>query len=211
MVILSAFLKISSCDESVARSLDLSWRPLSHSPYQQQFYQGNPPVALISYSHFDHSNKDEIVEVAKHNSQLLKTFKEIAHHPITSYSDPYQLYSQTPSPSTKFVTTTAFLNGNHEKRHHQQQFVSPAASTHIISRVPYPIKAAPLYQTKLNYLGKPDLNANHHQNSIHQTIPTVAKVAGFTKELGRVSIHYHQPSFDIASISSTTKRIPIFR
>jgi hypothetical protein len=207
VILLSAFIKLSSTNEASARSLDLSWRPLSHSPYHQQFFPNGPPGALISYSHFDNANKDEIVEAAKHNAQLLKKFKEIAHQPITSYSDPY-MYSQTPVPSTKFVTSTAFLNPNLVR--HQQQQVA-AASSHVLQRLPFPGKSAPLYQTKLNYLGKPDAVSMYHQNqnSIHQTSGTTPKVAGFTKEHGRVNLHYHHPSF--GSISSTTKRIPMYR
>lgn len=194
--------KLSSCSEAQARSLDLSWRPLSHSPYHQQFFQNNHSPALISYSHFDHADKDEIVEAAKHNAQMLKQLKEIAHQPITSYSDPYQVFSQTP----KYMTTTAFLNPN-LVRHHQQT----AASSHVLSRVPFPGKSASLYQTKLNFLGKPDANAVYLHNSIHQTIPTTPKVAGYTKEHGRVNLHYHHPSFGMNPISTTTKRIPVFR
>lgn len=202
VILLSAFIKLSSTNEASARSLDLSWRPLSHSPYQQQFFQNGPPAALISYSHFDAANKEEIVEAAKHNAQLLKKFKEIAHQPITSYSDPY-MYSQTPGPST-----TVFLNPN-LVRNQQQQVAS--ASSHVLQRLPFPGKSAPLYQTKLNYLGKPDSNAMYHQNSIHQTHGTTPKVAGFTKEHGRVNLHYHHPSFGVNSIPTTTKRIPMFR
>lgn len=193
-------------NEASARSLDLSWRPLSHSPYQQQFFQSSHPSSLISYAHFDAANKDEIVEVAKHNAQMLKKYKEIAHQPITSYSDPYQLYSQTPGPSTKYVSTTAFLNPNIVR---QQAAVS--ASSHVLSRIPYPGKSAPLYQTKINFLGKPDSSALYHQNSIHQTLSTNPKIAGYTKEPGRMNFHYHHPSYGMASMSTTTKRIPIFR
>jgi hypothetical protein len=204
VILLSAFIKLSSTNEASARSLDLSWRPLSHSPYQQQFFQNGPPAALISYSHFDAANKEEIVEAAKHNAQLLKKFKEIAHNPITSYSDPY-MYSQTPGPST-----TVFLNSN-LVRHQQQQQQVAAASNHVLQRLPFPGKSAPLYQTKLNFLGKPDGNSLYHQNSIHQTPGTTSKVAGYTKEHGRVNLHYHHPSFGMTPGSSTTKRIPIFR
>lgn len=206
VILFSAFMKLSSANEASARSLDLSWRPLSHSPYHQQFFQNGPPAALISYSHFEAANKDEIVEAAKHNAQLLKKFKEIAHQPITSYSDPYS-YSHTPGPSTNFISTTAFLNPNLVR--HQQQQVA-AASSHVLQRLPYPGKSASLYQTKLNYLGKQDSNAMYHQNSIHQTSGTTPKIAGFTKELGRLNFHYHHPSFGMTPISSTTKRIPIF-
>lgn len=202
VILLSAFIKLSSTNEASARSLDLSWRPLSHSPYQQQFFHNGPPSALISYSHFDAANKEEIVEAAKHNAQLLKKFKEIAHQPITSYSDPY-MYSQTPGPST-----TVFLNPNLVRN--QQQQVA-AASNHVLQRLPYPGKSAPLYQTKLNYLGKPDAHAMYHQNSIHQTHGTTPKVAGYTNEHGRVNLHYHHPAFGMNPISSTTKRIPMFR
>lgn len=212
MILLSVTLKLSSGTDASARSLDLSWRPLAHSPYQKQFFQGGPPASLISYENFGMANKDEIVEAAKHNAHLLKKFKEIAHQPITSYSDPYQVFSQTPGPVAKFMTTAAFLNPNlvrHQHQHQQQQQLVSQPSNHVISRVPYPVKT-PLYQTKLNYLGKPDGNANYHQNSIHQTIGTTPKVAGYTKEHGRVHLHYHHPSFGVTPIS-TTKRIPIFR
>lgn len=206
---MSVIVKLSSCNENSARSLDLSWRPLSHSPYQQQFFQGSPP-GLISYAHLDTANKDEIVQVAKHNAQLLKKFKDIAHQPITSYIDPYQLYSQTPGPGTKFVSTTAYLNPN-LARQPQHQSLEAAASSHIMARVPYPSKSVPLYQTKLNYLGKQDMNAMYHQNSIHQPITTTPKIAGYTKEHGRLNYHYHHPSFGMIPLSTTTKRIPVFR
>lgn len=204
IILLSAFIKLSLGNEASARSLDLSWRPLSHSPYQQQFYSGQPS-ALISYSHFDTAHKDEIVEAAKHNAQLLKKFKEIAHQPITSYSDPY-MYSQTPGPSTKLIQTTAFVNPNLLRNPSQVS----SASNLVLQRLPFPGKSAPLYQTKLNYLGKHDAGV-YHQNSIHQTPGTTPKVAGFTKEHGRVNVHYHHPSFGMQQISTTTKRIPMFR
>lgn len=208
VILLSIIAKLSSCNEVEARSLDLSWRPLSHSPYQQQFFQNSPAGALITYSHFDAANKDDIVEAAKHNAHVLKKFKEAAHQPITSYSDPYQLYSQTPGPFNKAVTTT-LLNQN--LVNHQQQRMVPAASSHVLSRIPHPGKSASLYQTKLNYLGKPDA-AFFHQNSIHQTIGTTPKVAGFTKEHGRVNLHYHHPSLSFGvTPMSTTKRNPMYR
>jgi hypothetical protein len=69
----------------------------------------------------------------------------------------------------------------------------------------------PLYQTKLNFLGKHDSNAMYHQNSIHQTIGTTPQLAGYTKEHGRVNLHYHHPAFALSQVSSTTKRIPMFR
>lgn len=207
-ILLSVIAKLSSCDDASARSLDLSWRPLSHSPYQQQFFQGNQSPALISYAHFDHANKDEIVEAAKHNAQMLKQLKEIAHQPITSYSDPYQVFSQTPGPlNNKYLATTAFLNHNLIRHQQQQQ----AASNQILSRIPYSSKSAPLYQTKLNFLGKPDSNAVYIHNSIHQTIPTTPKVAGYTKEHGRLNFHYHHPSYGMASLPTTTKKVPMFR
>ena len=207
VILLSIIAKLSSCSEIAARSLDLSWRPLSHSPYQQQFFQNGPTGALITYSHFDTANKNDIVEAAKHNAQVLKKFKEAAHQPITSYSDPYQLYSQTPGPGSK---ATTIFNQNPAKHHQQQQLLVPAASNHAFSRVPFPGKAASLYQTKLNYLGKQDGNAMFHQNSIHQTIGTTPNIAGFTKEHGRVNLHYHHPSFAVTPMS-TTKRNPMFR
>ena len=214
MILLSAFFKLSASSESsISRSLDISWRPLSHSPYQQQYFQNNNP-ALISYANFESAKKEEIVEAAKHNAHLLKKFKDVGHAPITSYIDPYQLYSQTPGPASKFISTTAFLNPNlvkqqqHQQHHHQH---AAAASNHVLSRTPYPGKSAPLYQTKLSFLGKPDANQLYHQNSIHHTLATTPKVAGFTKEQGRFNLHYHHPSFGMAPISTTTKRIPIFR
>lgn len=203
MILLNVFVKLSSCSEASARSLDLSWRPLSHSPYQQQYYHNNPPSALISYAHFEAANKEEIVEAAKHNAKLLK-----AHQPITSYSDPYQVYSQTPGPSSNLLTTSAFLNSGLNRHHHQHMVA--AGSSHVISRVP-PGKSVPLYQTKLNFLGKPDSNAIYHQNSIHQSLGTTPKVAGYTKEHGRVNLHYHHPSFVGNQIATTTRRIPTFR
>jgi hypothetical protein len=211
VLLLSTLAALSTSSEPAeARALDLSWRPLSHSPYHQQYVQGGPPAALISYSHFDHAHKDEIVEVAKHNAALLKKFKEHAHQPITSYSDPYQMFSQTPGPSSKFVSTTAFVNPN-LVRHPQQHASAASASTHVLARLPYPGKSGQLYQTKLNYLGKPEGSGIYHQNNIHQTLATTPKVAGFTKEHGRVSVHYHHPSYGMNPISTTTKRNPMFR
>jgi hypothetical protein len=204
-LLLCSVIKLSSCTEASVRALDLSWRPLAHSPYQQQFFQNNAPSALISYAHFDAANKNEIVEAAKHNAQLLKNFKESIHQPITSYSDPYQLYSQTPGP--KFVSTTAFLNP-HLVKHQQQQKSAVAASNNVLSRLPYPENSATLYQTKLNFLGKQDANAFFHQNIVHQTMATTPKVAGFTKQHGKVNFHYHHPSF---GMNPTTKRAPTFR
>lgn len=210
-VLLSIIAKLSSCGEIASRSLDLSWRPLSHSPYQQQFFQNNPSGALITYSHFDAANKDDIVEAAKHNAQVLKKYKEAgAHQPITSYSDPYQLYPQTPGPLPKVASTT-LLNTNLVKHHqHPQSILLPAASNNVHSRIPFSGKSASLYQTKLNFLGKPDSSSAFHQNSIHQTHGTTPKVAGFTKEHGRVSFHYHHPSFGVTPMS-TTKRNPMYR
>jgi hypothetical protein len=119
------------------------------------------------------------------------------------------MYSQTPGPST-----TVFLNPNlvrHQQQQQQQQQIA-AASNHVLQRLPYPGKSVPLYQTKLNYLGKLDSNLMYHQNSIHQTPGTTSKIAGFTKEHGRVNLHYHHPSFGMVSpVAATTKRIPMFR
>lgn len=207
VVLLNTFIKLSSCNEGgISRSLDLSWRPLSLSPYQQ-YMQNSNPGALISYAHFDASNKDEIVEAAKHNAQLLRQYKD-AHQPITSYSDPY-VYSHTPAPMTKFLATTTLFNPNIVRS--QQQIA--AASSNILSRVPFPGKATSLYQTKLNYLGKPDSSSNqiYHHNSIHQTLGTTPKIAGYTQEHGRLNFHYHHPSLGISSMPTTTKRNPIFR
>ncbi|CRK98837.1 CLUMA_CG011967, isoform A [Clunio marinus] len=203
MMLTSNIVQISSNDEVQSRSLDLSWRPLSHNPYHKQLFQ-TPPAALISYSHFDKANKDEIVEAAKHNAQLLKKLKEINHQPITSYSDPYQMYTNTEA-STRFPSTTQLFTTKPLKHQHQS-----AASAHVLSRIPFPGKSVSLYQTKLNYLGKPDSNAVYHQNSIHQTIPTTPKIAGYTKEHGRVNFHFHHPSYAMTQISTTTKRVPIF-
>lgn len=208
MILLNIIVKLSTCSEASARSLDV-WRPLSHSPYQQkQFYQNSQqPGALISYAHFDKANKEDIVEAAKHNAEMLKKYKEISHQPITSYSDPYQLYSQTLGPTSKYASTVGYSNSNLMRHQHQVA----AASSHILSRIPYPGKSASLYQTKLNYLGKPDSNSFYHQNSVHQTDATTPKVAGYTTD-GRDKIfHYHHPSFGMTPISSTTKRIPTYR
>lgn len=209
---------------SISRSLDLSipaWRPLVQNPYHhhQYFQQQNTastPAHLISYSHLDGTNKDEIIEAAKYNAQALRKYNELSQQPITSYSNPYPLYTQTPGPLTsKVISTTAFINPNILR---QQPLV--AASNHIHARLPYPGKSASLYSTKLNFLGKPDMSHHHHhhhhvalhQNGIHQTIATTPKIAGFTKEhSGRVNFHYHHPSFGMTPIfDSTTKRIPMF-
>lgn len=221
---------LSVCSEetaSISRSLDLSvpaWRPLVQNPYHQYFQQQQQqhntaaavtPAHLISYSHLDASNKDEIIEAAKYNAHALRKYSEISHlqqQPITSYSNPYPLYTQTPGPLTKVVSTTAFINPNILR---QQPLV--AASNLMHARLPYPGKSASLYSTKLNFLGKPDMSHHHHialhQNGIHQAIAaTTPKIAGFTKDHGgRVNFHYHHPSFGISPIfDSTTKRIPMF-
>lgn len=217
-------VNLSTCSEeaaSISRSLDLSipaWRPLVQNPYQhhhhQYFQQQNTaatPAHLISYSHLDGTNKEEIIEAAKYNAQTLRKYNELSQQPITSYSNPYPLYTQTPGPLTKLVSTTAFINPNILR----QQSPLVAASSLIHSRLPYPGKSASLYSTKLNFLGKPDMSHHHialHQNGIHQTIATTPKIAGYTKEQnGRVNFHYHHPSFGMTPIfDSTTKRIPMF-
>lgn len=204
MIVVSVFAKLSSCKEAEAesRSLDLSWRPLSHSPYQQQFFQSKPSQGLISYAHFDHAHQDEIVEAAKHNAHMLKQLKEIAHQPITSYSDPYQAFPHTPAPiAKKYVSSAAFLDPN----------LVQSASNHALVRVPYPGQSLSLYQTKLNYLGKPDSNPVYLQNNIHQTMATTPKIAGYTKENGRLNFHYHHPSFGMTPISSSTKKTPLLK
>lgn len=220
-----SFINVSISEEvsSISRSLDLSlpsWRPLVQNPYQQ-FYQNNHPHTasagqLISYAHLDVTNKDEIMEAAKYNAQTLKKYNELSHfpqqQPITSYSNPYSLYTQTPGPLTKVVATTSFLNPNLVR-----QPIAAAASNLMHARLPYPYPAKPasLYSTKLSFLGKPDLSHKGlHQNSVHQTIATTPKIAGYTKEhSGRVNLHYHHPSFGMNPVydTTTTKRIPMFR
>lgn len=171
----------SACSKDLSRSLDLSWRPLSHSPYHQQFIQSNTPAALISYANFENSNKDEIIEASKHNAQLLKKLRESHHQPITSYSDPYQmLYSQTPA--SRSVSSTTFFNTNALKNQHQ---LLDAASNKVLSRMPYLENSAHLYQTKLNYLGKPDSNLLPNHNSIHHTSVTTPSKA--------MNTSYHLP------------------
>jgi hypothetical protein len=212
-------------DASISRSLDLSipaWRPLAPNPYHHQYYhqqqhhhhhQQQPSAAhLISYAQLNPVNKEEIIEAAKINAQTLRKYNELAHQPITSYSNPYPYFTQTPGPLGKTVSTTAFLNANLvRQQQHQQPYA--AASNHIHARLPYPGKSASLYSTKLNFLGKPELSVALHQNSIHQTVATTPKIAGFTKEQsGRVNFHYHHPSFGMVPMyDTTTKRIPMFR
>lgn len=206
-------------EESISRSLDLSvpaWRPLVQNPYQHHYYQNAAPK-LISYSHLDPTQKDEIIEAAKINAQTLRKYNELAQQPITSYSNPYPLYTQTPGPlGAKTVSTVEYLNPSLVR---QQPVIAASSLMHAL--LPYPGKSAALYSTKLNFLGKPELSHNHHhhhhnigihQNSIHQTIATTPKIAGFTKEQGgRVHFHYHHPSFGLSSIfDTTTKRIPMF-
>lgn len=205
-------------EASVSRSLDLSvpaWRPLVQNPYQQHYYQ-NPGPKLISYAHLNPLQKDEIIEAAKINAQTLRKYNELAaQQPITSYSNPYPMFTQTPGPLAKSLSTTSYLNPSMLRQH------QPSASNHMHALLPYPGKSASsLYSTKLNFLGKPEMshqyhhhhNIGFHQNSIHQTIATTPKVAGFTKEQnGRVNFHYHHPSFGLSSIfDTTTKRIPMF-
>jgi hypothetical protein len=208
-----------SCEEasSIKRSLDVvgipNWRPLVQNPYQNSYYQSNPaaaPAHLITYAHLDPNNQNELFEAAKLNAQTLKKYTELSHQqPITSYSNPYPLFTQTPGPLAKIVTTTTFVNPAIVR-----QPIAAAASSLMHARLPYPGKSAPLYSTKLNYLGKPDFtHIGLHQNSIHQTIATTPKVAGFTKEHGgRVNYHYHHPSFAGLNpmYDTTTKRIPMF-
>ncbi|KAL7038895.1 hypothetical protein ACKWTF_009732 [Chironomus riparius] len=222
VVILLLYRNVKCSEEaaSISRSLNLSipaWRPLVQNPYHHhhQFFQQNTastPGHLISYSHLEGTNKNEIIEAAKYNAQTLRKINELSQQPITSYSNPYPLYTQTPGPLTKAVSTTAFINPNILR---QQPLV--AASNLMHARLPYPGKSASLYSTKLNFLGKPDMSHHHHhialhQNGIHQTIATTPKIAGFTKEhSGRVNFHYHHPSFGMTPIfDSTTKRIPMF-
>lgn len=190
--------------EETSRSLDLSWRPLSHSPYHQQFIHSNPQAALISYQQFDASSKSEIVEAAKHNAKLLANYKDIGHRPITSYSDPYpyHMLSHTQSPLADLFSTTPH---NHNHR------LQTSASSNVLQRLPYPGKSAPLYQTKLNYLGKHDssLSGSHYNSVNHMsTLLTTPKVAGFTKEHGRLSVHYHHPGI---GHSTSTMRVPVYR
>lgn len=215
VIVLSIVVKGTICGEaSISRSLDLSipaWRPLVQNPHLPHYYHSAaaPSSHLITYTHLDAAHKDEIIEAAKINAQTLKKFNDIsAQQPITSYSNPYPIYTQTPGPlAAKVVATTSYL----------RQPIA-AASNIMHARLPYPGKSSSLYSTKLNYLGKPELSHHHyhhigvHQNSIHQTIATTPKVAGFTKEQsGRVNFHYHHPSFGLGSIfDTTTKRIPMF-
>lgn len=217
VITLSIVVKNTICGEaSISRSLDLSipaWRPLVQNPHLQHYYQSAaaPSPHLISYTHLGAAHKEEIIEAAKINAQTLKKFNEFsAQQPITSYNNPYPIYAQTPGPlAAKVVSTTPYL----------RQPVA-AASNLMHARLPFPGKSSNLYSTKLNYLGKPELSHHHHhhhhigvhQNSIHQTIATTPKVAGFTKEQsGRVNFHYHHPSFGLSSIfDTTTKRIPMF-
>lgn len=222
VIVLCIVVKHTICVEeaSISRSLDLSvpaWRPLVQNPYQKHFYQNAAPK-LISYAHLDPLHKDEIIEAAKINAQTLRKYNELAaaQQPITSYSNPYPMFTQTPGPLGKSLSTSAYI---------QQSMLrqpSMSASNHMHALLPYPGKSASsLYSTKLNFLGKPEIshqyhhhhhNIGFHQNSIHQTIATTPKVAGYTKEQnGRVNFHYHQPSFGLSSIfDSTTKRIPMF-
>lgn len=208
VIVLSNVVKNTICGEaSISRSLDLSipaWRPLVQNPHLQHYYQSAAASSphLISYTHLDAAHKEEIIEAAKINAKTLKKFNEFSvQQPITSYSNPYPIYTQSPA-------TTSYL----------RQPVA-AASNVMHARLPFPGKSSALYSTKLNYLGKPELSHHHHhhhigvhQNSIHQTIATTPKVAGFTKEQGgRVNFHYHHPSFGLSSIfDTTTKRIPMF-
>lgn len=200
VLLLAVCVEISTCDEARTRALDMlvpSWRPLPQNLYQQ-FHHGNSPAHLISFSNFNAANKAEVVEVAKHNAHMLKHYKD----PITSYNNPFPLHSQTPGP-----LTTAFLNPHLVR---QQQAI--AASTMVQSLLQYPGKSAPLYQTKLTFLGKPEITSNLHYNNIHQTYGTTPKIAGYTKEnSGKVHLHYHHPSYGMTPISSTTKRIPLLR
>lgn len=236
MILFCTFVDKLICgaeEVSISRSLDLSipsWRPLVQNPYQHQqhhhhhqphpqqhqhhYYQGNVPLGashhphhLISYAHLDSSNKDEIIEAAKYNAHTLKKYNEIPQQPITSYSNPYSYFSQTPVPLAKIISTTAFINPNIARQ------PLAAASNLVHARIPYPKAAASLYSTKLNFLGKPEMShvALHHQNSIHQTIATTPKIAGYTEQSGRVNFHYHHPSFGMTPIyDTTTKRIPMF-
>jgi len=209
-IILTLIAEISSNSDASARSLDLSvpsWRPLAQNPYQHpQFYQNAAP-ALISFANYEQANKEDIAEVAKHNAQLIRKYKEINHHqqhqPITSYSNPYPLYTQTPGPlASNAISTTGFFNPQFMR----QPQIAAAASSLVQNRMPYPSKGMPsLYQTKLNYLG--------NQNSIHQTLGTTPKIAGYTKESnGQFHLHYHHPSpYGISPMSTTTKRNPKFR
>jgi hypothetical protein len=219
VIALGVAVKYTICEEApISRALDLSipsWRPLVQNPYQHQYYQ-NPPPKLISYTHLDPSQKEEIIEAAKINAQTLRKYNELSgHQPITSYSNPYPLYTQTPGPHAKTAASTvSFINNPAIVRQPQ----SAVAATNLMhALLPYPGKSSPLYSTKLNFLGKPELSHHHHhigvhQNSIHQTIATTPKVAGYTKDQGgRVNFHYHHPSFGLSSIfDSTTKRIPMF-
>ena len=192
----------------------MPWRPLIPNTYKQQ-YNGPTHSKLISFQHYDSANKAEIVQMAQHNAHILQKYKEIGHHvPITSYSNPFQIYTQSPPGLTNKMFSTSGLytpqqNFIQQQNLHSNQYHPAVSSSNIIqTHQQYPVK--PLYHTKLTFLGKPEMNAIFQQNSIHQTIPTTPKIAGYTKENGKIHIHYHHPQFGITSIA-TTKRNPIFR
>lgn len=197
-----ACFELSLANEAAARALDLSWRPLYHSPHQQQLLKAySPSTSFVSYN-LDSSHKDEIREAAKHNAHLIKKLKELANQPITSYSDPY-FYSQTPGPIKKSTPNAAFYMPNLATITN----LLPSASSTVISRHPYPGKGMSLYQTKISFVGKPDHHHHHHHNhnnhnNIHQIVSTTPKI-----EYARVSPH----SYHLTPIVSTTKKIPIFR
>lgn len=197
-------IKSSVCDEALAKAFEFSvpWRPLIPNTYKQQ-YNGPSHSKLISFQQYDAANKAEIVQMAQHNAHILQKYKEIGHHvPITSYSNPFQLYTQSPGLTNKMFTTSGLYSP--QQGFIQQQNIHPNQQSHQ----QYPVK--PLYHTKLTFLGKPELNSIFQQNSIHQTVPTTPKIAGYTKENGKIHIHYHHPQFGMTPIT-TTKRNPVFR
>lgn len=195
-----ACVELSTANGATARALDLSWRPLYHSPHQQQLlksYSQPSATSFVSYSNFDSQHKDEIREAAKHNAHLIKKLKELANQPITSYSDPY-FYSQTPGPIKKSTPNAAFYMPNLATITN----LLPSASSTVISRHPFPGKGMSLYQTKISFVGKPEHHHHHNHNNIHQIVSTTPKI-----EYARVSPH----SYHLTPIVSTTKKIPMFR
>lgn len=115
------------------------------------------------------------------------------------------MYSQTLAPAK--LAVAASTNYAHAYRNHA---MAVAASQQMLAKMPLTGKFPPLYQTKLNYLGKKDSAvASLSPNSIHHSLNSTPKIAGFTKALGRVHLHYHHPSFGMVPISTTTKRNPI--
>lgn len=137
----------------------------------------------------------------------------MGNQPITSYSNPFQLYSQTPGPISKIMSTTSVYSPQQayiKQKHSQQlkQQLSSSASNIVQSHQPYPGKLGVQYQTKLSFQNKHEFNPSHHQNTINQ-ISTTPKISGFTKENGKVHVHYH--GHHLPQFLSTTKKIPVYR